>query len=160
MKKRNIAFEVAVYNNLEELSKQDANLMQKAILARKDAYAPYSGFKVGAALLLANNEVVIGSNQENASYPAGLCAERVAIFSAGANFPGISVVSIAITAKSSNHLVDKPVAPCGSCRQVIAEYEFKQKKPIELLLMGESGEVIKCSSLADILPLGFNSSYL
>lgn len=160
MKKRNIAFDVLVFENLNELNEQDFNLMQKAISTRKNAYAPYSGFKVGAAVLLENGDVVIGNNQENASYPAGLCAERVAVFSSGSKFPGVNIKSIAISAKSINHLVDKPAAPCGSCRQAIAEYEFKQKSAIEIILMGETGEIIKCSSLADILPLGFNSSYL
>jgi cytidine deaminase len=160
MEKRNIAFEVSVYEKLNELNGQDHDLMKKAILTRKDAYAPYSGFQVGAALLLENGEVIIGNNQENAAYPSGLCAERVAIFYAGSKYPGIKIVSIAISAKSQNHVVDKPAAPCGSCRQVISEYEFKQNCPIELLLMGETGEIIKCNSLSDLLPLGFNSSYL
>lgn len=160
MKKQTISFEFSVFESLEELNKQDQNLMFKAIDARKDAYAPYSNFMVGAAVLLENDEVVIGSNQENASYPSGLCAERVAVFQAGAKYPGVTIKSIAITAMSKTHLVKKPAAPCGNCRQAISEYEYKQKSPIELLLMGEQGEIIKCQSLADILPLGFNNSYL
>ena len=160
MKKQTISFELSVFESLEELNEQDHNLMLMAIDARKDAYAPYSNFMVGAAVLLENDEVVIGSNQENASYPSGLCAERVAVFQAGAKYPGVTIKSIAITAKSNTHLVEKPAAPCGNCRQAISEYEFKQKSPIELLLMGEQGEIIKCQSLADILPLGFNNSYL
>ncbi len=155
MKKQTISFELSIFESLEELNKQDHDLMLKAIAARKDAYAPYSNFMVGAAVLLENDKVVIGSNQENASYPSGLCAERVAVFQAGAKYPGITIKSIAITAMSKNHLVEKPAAPCGNCRQAISEYEYKQKSPIELLLMGEKGEIIKCSSLADILPLGF-----
>lgn len=160
MKKHTISFELTVYESLETLNKQDRGLMRKAIDARKDAYAPYSNFMVGAAVLLDNNEIVIGNNQENASYPSGLCAERVAVFQAGAMYPGVTIKSIAITAMSKTHLVEKPAAPCGNCRQAIAEYEFRQGSPIELLLMGESGEIIKCQSLSDILPLGFNSSYL
>ena len=160
MKKQTISFEFSVFEFLEELNEQDQNLMLKAIDARKDAYAPYSNFMVGAAVLLENDEVVIGSNQENASYPSGLCAERVAVFQAGARYPGVTIKSIAITAKSKTHLVKKPAAPCGNCRQAISEYEYKQNSPIELLLMGEQGEIIKCQSLADILPLGFNNSYL
>ena len=160
MKKQTISFELSVFESLEELNEQDHNLMLMAIDARKDAYAPYSNFMVGAAVLLENDEVVIGSNQENASYPSGLCAERVAVFQAGAKYPGVAIKSIAITAMSKTHLVEKPAAPCGNCRQAISEYEYKQKSPIELLLMGEKGEIIKCQSLADILPLGFNNSYL
>jgi cytidine deaminase len=160
MKKRNVTFELLVFESLEELNREDRDLMRLAIDARKDAYAPYSNFQVGAAVLLDNNEVVIGNNQENASYPSGLCAERVAVFQAGAKYPGIKIKSIAITARSKNQLVDKPVAPCGNCRQSISEYEFRQKSPIELILMGESGQVMKCHSLADILPLAFNNMYL
>ncbi|MGB5498285.1 MAG: cytidine deaminase [Maribacter sp.] len=160
MKKQTISFELSVFESLEELNEQDLNLMLMAIDARKDAYAPYSNFMVGAAVLLENDKVVIGSNQENASYPSGLCAERVAVFQAGAKYPGVTIKSIAITAMSNTHLVKKPAAPCGNCRQAISEYEYKQKSPIELLLMGEQGEIIKCRSLADILPLGFNNSYL
>ncbi|MRX65855.1 cytidine deaminase [Maribacter luteus] len=160
MKKQTISFEYQVYGSVEELGSQDQELMQAAIKARKDAYAPYSNFLVGAAVLLENGEVVIGSNQENASYPSGLCAERVAVFHAGAKFPGVVIKAIAITAMSKNHLVDTPAAPCGNCRQAISEYEFRQKAPIPILMMGEKGEVIKCKSLADILPLGFNNTYL
>ena len=160
MKKQTISFELSVFESLEELNEQDHNLMLMAIDARKDAYAPYSNFMVGAAVLLENDKVVIGSNQENASYPSGLCAERVAVFQAGAKYPGVAIKSIAITAMSKTNLVEKPAAPCGNCRQAISEYEYKQKSPIELLLMGEKGEIIKCQSLADILPLGFDNSYL
>ncbi|MBT8298137.1 MAG: cytidine deaminase [Maribacter sp.] len=160
MKKQTISFELSVFESLEELNEQDHRLMLLAIAARKDAYAPYSNFKVGAAVLLANGEVVIGSNQENASYPSGLCAERVAVFQAGAKFPGVTIKAIAITAKSNTHLVTKPAAPCGNCRQAISEYEYKQESPIELILMGEQGDIIKCQSLDDLLPLSFNNSYL
>ena len=93
MKKQTISFELSVFESLEELNEQDHNLMLMAIDARKDAYAPYSNFMVGAAVLLENDEVVIGSNQENASYPSGLCAERVAVFQAGAKFPGVTSIN-------------------------------------------------------------------
>ena len=160
MKKRNISFELLVFESLGELNKQDHEVLLKAIDARKDAYAPYSNFKVGAAVLLGNGEMVLGNNQENASYPSGLCAERVALFYAGARYPGVKIISIAISAMANSHLVDKPAAPCGNCRQAISEYEFKQNSPIEIILMGETGEILKCKSVADILPLGFNKSYL
>ncbi len=160
MKKVQVTFEMQVFDDLNELIEADKKLMERAVSARANAYAPYSNFKVGAAILLDNGEVVIGNNQENASYPSGLCAERVAIFHAGANYPGIPIRSIAITAASQLHEVATPAAPCGNCRQAIAEYEQRQEFPITLLLMGETGEVLKCKSLADILPIAFNSSYL
>ncbi len=160
MQKQKLSFELTIFDELTELSKEDRALMSKAVAARKNAYAPYSNFQVGAAVLLENGEVVIGSNQENASYPSGLCAERVAIFQAGALYPGVSVKIVAITATSKNHLVDSPAAPCGNCRQSMLEYETKQKKPIKLFLMGETGKVLQCNSIADILPLGFDSSFL
>lgn len=160
MRKQNISFELTVFDSLQELSLEDQNLMLAAIVARKKAYAPYSNFQVGAAVLLENGEVVTGNNQENASYPSGLCAERVAVFYAGANFPGVTIRSIAISATSTKDVVDKPAAPCGNCRQSISEYEVKQKQPIALLMMGETGEVLKCNSVAEILPLAFDNSYL
>ena len=142
------------------MTPEQSELLAAAAKAANSAHAPYSKFNVGAALFLENGEIITGSNQENASYPSGLCAERVAVFQAGAKYPGVAIKSIAITAMSKTHLVEKPAAPCGNCRQAISEYEYKQKSPIELLLMGEKGEIIKCQSLADILPLGFNNSYL
>ncbi|TMM56301.1 cytidine deaminase [Maribacter algarum] len=160
MKKQNIAFELEIYESIDELHEVDQKLMIVAVEARKNAYAPYSNFQVGAALLLENGEVVIGNNQENASYPSGLCAERVAIFQAGAKYPGVVIISIAISATSINYKVDTPAAPCGNCRQSISEYEVKQDQPIQILMMGEVGEVLKCNSIADILPLAFNNSFL
>ena len=102
----------------------------------------------------------MGNNQENASYPSGLCAERVAVFQAGARFPGVAIKTIAVNAASNDYVVDKPAAPCGNCRQSISEYEIKQGTPIALLMMGESGQILKCASIADILPLAFNGSFL
>ncbi|MFX0557554.1 cytidine deaminase [Maribacter sp. CXY002] len=159
-KQVNISFDITVYDSFEELSQADQMLMQIAIKARQKAYAPYSKFQVGAAVLLENGEVVIGSNQENASYPSGLCAERVAIFHAGAKYPDVTISVIAITATSKKYEVTTPAAPCGNCRQAIFEYEFKQGLPIRILLMGESGNVVQCNSLEDILPLGFNNTFL
>ena len=158
--KKKISFDVIVHQSIDELSEDDKLLMSAAVRARKKAYAPYSNFFVGASILLENNEIVEGNNQENASYPSGLCAERVAIFYAGANFPNVQIKTIAISAAALKHEVTEPVAPCGNCRQAISEYEFKQSSPIRILLMGESGGVVECSSIADLLPLGFNSSYL
>jgi cytidine deaminase len=160
MKKRSITFDLEIFESIDELSHTDNLLMKTAIQARKGAYAPYSSFCVGAAVLMENGEVVIGNNQENACYPSGLCAERVAVFYAGAKFPEIKIQAIAISAASKKYIVDQAAAPCGSCRQSISEYEIKQNSPIQLLLMGEVGEVLKCGSIGDILPLAFNKSYL
>ncbi|MFD0798215.1 cytidine deaminase [Maribacter chungangensis] len=157
---KKISFDIRIYDSFDELSQEDQALMRQAVAARKNAYAPYSKFRVGAAVEMENAEVVIGSNQENASYPSGLCAERVAIFHAGAKFPGVSVKTIAISATSDTYQVSVPAAPCGNCRQAIFEYEFKQKQPIRILLMGEKGNVVACNSIADLLPLGFNSTFL
>ncbi|WP_158974353.1 cytidine deaminase [Cellulophaga sp. L1A9] len=158
--KKQITIEYEVYPSIDQLEKEDVQLMKQAVGARANAYAPYSNFYVGAAVLLENGEVVIGNNQENASYPSGLCAERVAIFQAGAKFPGVIIKSVAITATSKNYAVEEPAAPCGNCRQAMIEYEQKQKQPISILLMGEKGEVIKINSLSDILPLAFSSFFL
>ncbi|MDF4223271.1 cytidine deaminase [Maribacter sp. M208] len=157
---KKISFDIKVYDSLSELSSGDQNLMSVAVKARKRAYAPYSSFNVGASVLLENGEIIEGNNQENASYPSGLCAERVAVFYAGSKYPGMKIKAIAITAASLNHEVNEPAAPCGNCRQAISEYEFRQQEPIKILLMGETGSVIECNSLADLLPLGFNSSFL
>ena len=160
MQKRNVGFELLVYDSMEELTEEDQVLMNAAIEARQNAYAPYSNFKVGAAVKMQSGEIVVGNNQENASYPSGLCAERVAVFQAGAIYPGVAIAAIAISASSGNYKVNRPAAPCGNCRQSIAEYEQRQNKPIRLLMMGEIGQVYNCNALADILPLGFDSSYL
>ena len=160
MEKRRISFDLLVFDSLDELSQSEKELMQIAIEARGSAYAPYSQFMVGAAVHLANGEIVIGSNQENASFPSGLCAERVAVFQAGAKYPNVAIDSIAISVSSKTHKVDRPAAPCGNCRQAIAEYEQKQEIPISILMMGASGKIFKCESLNDILPLAFGSSYL
>jgi len=134
--------------------------MDKAIKARHRAYAPYSNFTVGCAILLENGEVVTGNNQENAAYPSGLCAERVAIFYAGSRFPGVAISKLAITASPKDDSFHKPVPPCGACRQSIAEYENRQDNPIELFFMGAAGNVVKAASLKDLLPLVFDKNYL
>ncbi len=134
--------------------------MNKAQQARNNAYAPYSRFKVGAALKLSLGKIVIGSNQENAAYPSGLCAERVAVYSAGANYPDQTITTLAITVKAESREVKEAIAPCGACRQSLAEYEQKQKSPIAIYFMGETDEIIKVASVMDLLPLGFDTKYL
>lgn len=160
MRSITITSTLQVYDSLDELPAEVQDLMGKAVEAREKAYAPYSKFQVGAALLLDNSEIITGSNQENASYPSGLCAERTAIFYAGAKYPEAKINIIAISAKSLNYTVETPIPPCGACRQSIAEYEVKQKTPVEIYFMGEKGEVVKSNSLAELLPLVFDNSYL
>ncbi|MDG1402447.1 cytidine deaminase [Polaribacter sp.] len=160
MRKIEISTSVTVYTDVSELSSEDKMLMDKAVEARKKAYAPYSKFKVGAALLLENNQIVLGNNQENAAYPSGMCAERVAIWKAGSEFPGVKILKLVISASSSITKVERPVGPCGACRQSLSEYEIKQKQPFEVLFMGELGEIVKTASLLSLLPFSFDSSYL
>jgi cytidine deaminase len=160
MKEINIETHFSEFENLNELSIEDQNLMLQAVNIRKKAYAPYSKFRVGAALLLENGEVILGSNQENAAYPSGLCAERVAIFHAGANYPDVKILKIAITATSDFKSNTTPIPPCGSCRQSIAEYEFNQDAPIEILFMGEKGMIYKSKSIKNLLPLAFDKNFL
>ena len=136
------------------------SLMEQAIAARKRAYAPYSQFTVGCAIMLDNGVVVTGNNQENAAYPSGLCAERVAVFAAGSQYPGVGIKEMALTASPVNDTLHIPVPPCGACRQAIAEYENNQRQPIVIYFMGASGTVAKASSLKDLLPLIFDQSYL
>ena len=160
MKKITISADLEVYDSESELPQDVQSLMEKAIAAREHSYSPYSKFKVGAAILLDNDEIVTGSNQENASYPAGLCAERTALFYAGAKYPGAKMLKLAVSARSENHTVEIPTPPCGNCRQAIAEYEVKQEQPIEIFFMGEKGKVVKSQSISDLLPLIFDNSYL
>ena len=149
-----------VYEKFDELPIDIQSLMNQAVEIRKKAYAPYSRFRVGAALLLDNGKVVLGSNQENAAYPSGLCAERVAIFYAGANYPEAKILKMAISATSDLTSNTTPIPPCGSCRQSIAEYEFKQELPIEMYFMGEMGEIYKSNSLKNLLPFTFDKNFL
>lgn len=160
MIQKQITTTIEIFDSVSELPDQIQELMDKAVEARESAYAPYSKFKVGAALILQNGVVVKGSNQENASYPSGLCAERTAIYSAGANYPDQKIKALAITATSVKHDVLEPVAPCGACRQAIAEYEQKQDEPIPIYFTGSGGKVIHVKALLDILPLAFDNKFL
>mgnify|MGYP000462889161 CR=1 FL=1 len=160
MKEVKIESTLYVYDDLMELPKQIQSLMNKAIVAREKAYAPYSNFQVGSALLLDNDEIITGSNQENASYPSGLCAERTAIYYANSQYPDAKILKMAITAGSKRNKTTSPIPPCGACRQAIAEYEIKQDAPIEIYFMGEIGKVAKSNSLSNLLPLIFDKSFL
>ena len=160
MKEVKIETKLKVYDDISELSVSIQKLMSSAVETRDNAYAPYSKFKVGAAILLDNDEVITGSNQENASYPSGLCAERTAIYYSGSKYPDAKILKMVLTASSQNQITDKPIPPCGACRQAIAEYEIKQNQPIEIYFMGAKGKVVKSDSLANLLPLLFDNSVL
>ena len=146
--------------NLNELSAQEQQLVANAKAAFKTAYAPYSGFLVGASVLLENGEVINGSNQENVAYPSGLCAERVALFYAGAKFPDVKINTVAVSVLSKNFEVKDVISPCGACRQVMAEYEDKQHRPIKVILHSPTDEVLIANRVEDLLPFMFKSPLL
>lgn len=160
MKKINIKINLEVFESISELPDSIQELMDKAHKAREKAYAPYSHFKVGATILLDSGEIISGNNQENAAYPSGMCAERVAVFHTGAIYPNAIIKSMVLTARSLNNETTAPVPPCGACRQVLAEYEVKQESPIEIYFMGETGKIVKANSVKDLLPLIFDNTYL
>ena len=149
-----------VYDDLEELEPQDAELMRRALEAALNAYAPYSGFCVGAAVRMANGAIVTGNNIENAAYPSGLCAERVAMFGAMAKYPGVAIEALAITARSEAKQVDEPVAPCGACRQVMVEVEQVSKRPLRVLCQGESGSIMVFDGVETLMPFIFLEKFL
>ena len=154
MGRKNLSIDYDEVNSMDELQPTQKNLVLKAIEAAKDAYAPYSNFNVGASVLLENGEILTGNNQENAAYPSGLCAERVALFYAGSRFPGVKVIALAIAAIAEGEPVRLPVSPCGSCRQVMHETEIRYNHPVEIILHGnEKIRIIKRA--ADLLPLPF-----
>jgi cytidine deaminase len=155
MKQRAFTIRIAEYERMDELSEEQANLVKKAIYSAKQAYAPYSDYKVGAALLLDNGEIVCGNNQENAAYPSGLCAERVAIFYAGANYPKAAVKMLAVTAIKDGDLQEEPVSPCGGCRQVMLEKENQGDIPMEVILYGTK-RIHVLNQATDLLPLPFS----
>lgn len=160
MNKVTITTNFDVFETIQELPTDIQNLMHEAVAIRKTAYAPYSHFKVGTAILLDNGEIILGSNQENAAYPSGLCAERVAVFFAGAKYPEAKILKMAISAASDNTTTSAPIPPCGACRQSLAEYEIKQNTPIEIYFMGEIGSIYKSDSLKNLLPLLFDKKFL
>lgn len=160
MKTIQLATNVKVFQDRSELPDDLFHLLVKAEEAAHKAYAKYSNFKVGAALLLNNGQIINGNNQENAVYPTGLCAERTAVFYASSQYPEVPISKIAVTAIHSQNPLTKPVPPCGSCRQVLLEYEQKFNQPIEVIMAGESGEVYIVSSVAELLPCNFNEGFL
>ena len=146
--------------HISELSENEQQLVENAKSALKTAYAPYSGFLVGASVLLENGEIINGSNQENVAYPSGLCAERVALFYAGAKYPDVKVKTVTVSVLSKNFEVTDVVSPCGACRQVMAEYEEKQEQEIKVILHSPTDEVLIANTVEDLLPFMFKSPLL
>ena len=160
MKENKIEISYKVFDDLSELSKEDAWLLNEAREVTKQAYAPYSNFYVGAVAKLVNGEIVAGTNQENASFPVGLCAERVLLASASTLYPEVAVETMAISYHSGNGNSNEPIAPCGMCRQSLQEYEIRVKRPIRLILGGLEGKVFVFEKASLLLPLGFSSDDL
>ena len=160
MEKQNLAFEYEVYESIADLEAADNELLNHAREATGLAYAPYSNFLVGAAARLMNSEIVVGSNQENAAFPAGICAERVLLSTLSSLYPNTAIESMAISYKSEKHPGNHPIAPCGICRQSLSEFENRMQKPIRLILGGKNGKVFIIPAAGNLLPLAFTSSEL
>ena len=146
--------------DFSSLNSEEKDLVNRSKNSLEAAYAPYSGFLVGATVLLGNGEIISGNNQENVAYPSGLCAERVAIFYAGAKFPNVKIKTIAITAVSKKFEIKDVISPCGACRQAIAEYEVKQENDIRILLHNPDDSILIVNSVSDLLPFMFKSKGL
>ncbi len=159
MKKVDIITTTYEYDSIEEFNEVEKRLINKSKEAVKNAYAPYSKFNVGAAVLLANGEIISGTNQENAAYPSGLCAERVAIFYANSKFPEIPVKAIAVTAFTNNKFIETPIPPCGSCRQVIVETQTRFKTPIKIYLVSKN-KITVIEDAKTLLPINFDEHFL
>ena len=160
MKKHRITLSFLEFNSMDEMNADDRDLLLKAKESAKHAYAPYSKFRVGAAVRLANGTIVIGNNQENAVYPVGLCAERVALFSAQANYPDQPIVALAVTAIGSDGKISQPVPPCGSCRQAMVEAESRHSQPLRVIMQGEEGPIIVSEKMDNLMPLTFAEDFL
>lgn len=143
------------YQSIEDLAEADQQLLKEAKLAVNTSYAPYSQFHVGCALILENGVIIRGSNQENIAYPSGLCAERVAIFHAGATYPDVPVSAMAITVKAENYVVNEPAMSCGACLQSMSEFELKFNKPMRIILQGEVGAIYVAEGLKTFMPFMF-----
>lgn len=155
MIKKKLEFEYIELNQLDGLDIEDLKLIEKAKEASKTAYAPYSKFHVGAALLLENGEIILGSNQENAAYPSGICAERTALYYAGSRYPDVPVKSIALTAFSDGDFVRFPISPCGACRQVLIEAQQRHNSKIKVIMFGNNITRI-VENAYDLLPFPFD----
>lgn len=150
-------FEYETYPSIADLPEADASLLRMAIQNTKNAYAPYSHFQVGAMARMANGKTVSGTNQENASYPIGICAERVLLSAASSLYPDVAIESIAISYHNANGKSDRPISPCGICRQSLVEYQARFDHPIRLILAGEEGSVMVIPNADRLLPFGFSA---
>ena len=160
MNKETYQFTYEVYNSINDLPEEDAWLLKEAREVTQHAYAPYSHFQVGAVAKMANGEIVAGSNQENASFPVGLCAERVLLASASSLYPKVPISIIAISYNSEQIKSDHPVAPCGICRQSLQEFELRVNHPVRLILGGMEGKVFVIPKASTLLPLAFTGEEL
>ncbi len=160
MEQKEFSLRYTCYDDSSEMKSEEVSLINQAKEAIKTSYSPYSKFAVGAAVKLANGQVVLGSNQENAAYPSGLCAERVALFAAAAQFPGVAIDSIAITVESPEHDTVGPIAPCGACRQVMIEYEHLHNSPMKVIMCGEQGSIVSVDKASSLLPFDFHADQL
>jgi len=160
MELKEIHFKIAVYNSAAELNTTDAELLKAARDTTEFAYAPYSKFFVGAAAILANGKIITGTNQENASYPVCICAERVLLSAVASQYPGEPVHTMAISYKNNNGESSKPISPCGVCRQTLVEYQERTKTPIRIILSGMSGDVFIVENAKQLLPLSFTADDL
>ena len=156
MTQREIRISYQEYKSIEEMNPEDRELAAEAIKAMQGAYAPYSHFHVGAAVRMSNGQIVRGANQENAAFPSGLCAERTAMFAAGARYPDKDMQSIALAGGVMGRLGSQPATPCGACRQVMAQYQAKSGKPMSVIMISAE-KVWKFEKVDDILPLIFDS---
>jgi cytidine deaminase len=160
MENHEILLKYFVYEKDSDLQDMDRSLLHRANSAAKTAYAPYSAFNVGTAILLKNGEVITGSNQENAAYPSGMCAERVALYYASSVYPEVPVMTIAITAYANDFELDGPLTPCGSCRQVMAETEMRFQNKIKLIMQAHGGKIYVADNVNQLLPLMFQADKL
>ena len=156
MTNKEIKIAYTEYTSLDEINAQDRVLVESAIEATETAYAPYSNFHVGAAVRFEDGDIVKGSNQENAAYPSGICAERTALFYASASRPGVPMNAIAIAAAQEGKLIPNPVAPCGACRQVMIQYQIKSGCPMKIFLIGGE-KIYEFKNVESLLPFVFDS---
>ncbi len=155
MNTQNFTISYETFDGIATLSEIDSMLCEQAEKALTTSHSPYSKFKVGCAILLSDDQVVLGSNQENVAYPSGLCAERVALFSIGSNYPNAVIKAIAITAQTESFKIVNPITSCGACLQVMIEAEKRQNSPIEVLFYCINGTILKVKSIKSLLPFAF-----
>ena len=158
--KQKFEFEFEYLEEINLLNEAEAGLLKSARNATKTAFAPYSNFKVGAAALLTNGQIVIGSNQESASYPVGICAERTLLNSIGSQFSSETIIAMAISYDTTKAACDAPISPCGMCRQSLLDFENRYQSPIKIILAGKSGPIMVIDSAKNLLPFGFDGSIL